>query len=303
MKKSELVAAVKEINELIEPPIDTKLGVDELEAELLEASEALSEEDGLSKKTMGVLNQIKEKYAEEDDEDAGEDEDEDIDEIDEEDEGVDEEDENGDEIFEDEASEIDEDVEEDEEEEEPAPKKPSKRAGSKKAEKAAKAELVEDEDDEEPAPKKSKADKPKKSKDDIFGGNKTVTRIEYFIDLINEGRYSRKDLVELAVKKFPDATVAALTTVLSDGCNPKYCRFPVLLRIDKEDGGIVKFTDIKCERSKVTKELVRHEKPKKPDTSPSKKEEKPDKKKAAPVEDVEEVEAPKKDKKKSSKKK
>ena len=80
------------------------------------------------------------------------------------------------------------------------------------------------------------------------------------MDLINEGRYSKKDLIELAAKQFPDATIAALSTILSDGTNPKYCRFPVLIYIDKEDGNIVKFTDIKCEKgSKITKEIVKHD--------------------------------------------
>lgn len=259
MKKSELVKAAKEINTIIEPPIDVKLGTDELEAELLEASEAVSEEDGLSDETMNVLAQIQAKYAEDEDEDdeaadsdeEGDDEeesegDEEAGDEDEDAEGEDEEGEDGDESDDDEDDEEPDDVEEDEPE--PAPKKGK---GKAKEEKPAKAPKTE---------KPTKSDKPTKTKDQIFGGNKTVTRVEFFIDLINEGRYSKKDLIELAAKQFPDATIAALSTILSDGTNPKYCRFPVLIYIDKEDGNIVKFTDIKCEKgSKITKEIVKHD--------------------------------------------
>lgn len=234
MKKSDLVKAAKEVNTIIEPPIDTKMGADEIEAELLEASEAISEEDGLSKATMNILNEIKGKYNEDTDEDDEDEEeengeteetdDEDPDDEDPDVEGEDEEDEDGEQVLEDEESIADE---EDEEEDEPAPKKPVK------------------------AEKPVKADKPKKDtskRDSTFKGNKTVDRIEYFVELINEGRYTKKDLVELATKKFPDATISALSTILSDGGNIKYCRFPVLIKIDKEDGNIVKFTDQIAER-------------------------------------------------------
>lgn len=270
MKKSELVKAAKEINTIIEPPIDVKLGTDELEAELLEASEAVSEEDGLSEETMDILAQIQAKYADEEEEDADEEDadeeevegDEEADDEDEDDEGVNEEGEDGDESDEDEDDEDGDDVEEEEEDEEeedeievlPITKKGKGKAKEEKPakkEKPAKAPKAE---------KPAKSDKPTKTKDEIFGGNKTVTRIEFFIDLINEGRYSKKDLIELAAKQFPDATIAALSTILSDGTNPKYCRFPVLIYIDKEDGNIVKFTDIKCEKgSKITKEIVKHD--------------------------------------------
>lgn len=255
MKKSELVKAAKEINTIIEPPIDVKLGTDELEAELLEASEAVSEEDGLSEETMDILAQIQAKYAdEEEEEDADEEEvegDEEADDEDEDDEGVNEEGEDGDESDEDEDVEDGDDVEEEEEDEIEVLPIPKKGKGKAKEEKPAKAPKAE---------KPAKSDKPTKTKDEIFGGNKTVTRIEFFMDLINEGRYSKKDLIELAAKQFPDATIAALSTILSDGTNPKYCRFPVLIYIDKEDGNIVKFTDIKCEKgSKITKEIVKHD--------------------------------------------
>lgn len=259
MKKSELVKAAKEINTIIEPPIDVKLGTDELEAELLEASEAVSEEDGLSEETMDILAQIQAKYADEEEEDADEEdadeeeveEDEEADDEDEDDEGVNEEGEDGDESSEDEDVEDGDDVEEEEEDEIEVLPIPKKGKGKAKEEKPAKAPKAE---------KPAKSDKPTKTKDEIFGGNKTVKRIEFFIDLINEGRYSKKDLIELAAKQFPDATIAALSTILSDGTNPKYCRFPVLIYIDKEDGNIVKFTDIKCEKgSKITKEIVKHD--------------------------------------------
>jgi len=258
MKKSELVKAAKEINTIIEPPIDVKLGTNELEAELLEASEAVSEEDGLSEETMDILAQIQAKYyseeedADEEEEDEEEvEEDEEADDEDEDDEGVNEEGEDGDESSEDEDVEDGDDVEEEEEDEIEVLPIPKKGKGKAKEEKPAKAPKAE---------KPAKSDKPTKTKDEIFGGNKTATRVEFFIDLINEGRYSKKDLIELAAKQFPDATIAALSTILSDGTNPKYCRFPVLLYIDKEDGNIVKFTDIKCEKgSKITKEIVKHD--------------------------------------------
>ncbi|MFA7718242.1 MAG: hypothetical protein WC875_06020, partial [Candidatus Absconditabacterales bacterium] len=76
---------------------------------------------------------------------------------------------------------------------------------------------------------------------------------------INEGKYTRKELVEQTAANFPDASLSAISTILSDGTSERYCRFPVLIYTDKADGGIVKFTDVPCARgSKITKETVVH---------------------------------------------
>ncbi len=254
-KKAELVKAANELNEILDPPIDTKLKVAELEKEIWAASAVVTEDDDLTEATDEVINKLMEKYGsdeEENDEEENDEEemdDEDIDFDDDEEEDVDEEEEEDWDGEEDEAT-FDRD-EEDENEEEGDYNGEEESDLEDEDENEHNEEYVdeeeEEEEEEEPAPKPKKPASKKKPKIKTVHPkvrrSKTSARIEYFIELINEGRYTRKDLVELAIKRFPEASISALQTILSDGKNPKYCRFPVLLWTDDKDGGIVKFTD------------------------------------------------------------
>jgi hypothetical protein len=58
-------------------------------------------------------------------------------------------------------------------------------------------------------------------------------RVAFYTTLIEKGGFTKKELVEKAEKEFPDATKAALQTVISDGKNPKYNKFAKLLVEDE----------------------------------------------------------------------
>jgi len=58
-------------------------------------------------------------------------------------------------------------------------------------------------------------------------------RVAFYTTLIEKGGFTKKELVEKAEKEFPDATKAALQTIISDGKNPKYNKFAKLLVEDE----------------------------------------------------------------------
>jgi hypothetical protein len=57
--------------------------------------------------------------------------------------------------------------------------------------------------------------------------------------LLEEGKFTQKELSALAVKEFPTVAKSTIETVLVDGKNPKYNRFPKL--VVKDDKGLLKF--------------------------------------------------------------
>ena len=64
--------------------------------------------------------------------------------------------------------------------------------------------------------------------------NVTVDRIAFLAPLIEKGKFTKKQLMEKAQKKFPQATDGALQTLLSDGKNPKYNKFADLIVQDDD---------------------------------------------------------------------
>lgn len=68
---------------------------------------------------------------------------------------------------------------------------------------------------------------------------KKVTVITYLSGLIEKGKHTRKQIIEMAMKKFPERSINTFSTLLSDGKNPKYNKFASLIKVD--DKGILSF--------------------------------------------------------------
>ncbi len=64
-------------------------------------------------------------------------------------------------------------------------------------------------------------------------------KLVFLSGLISKGKLTRKEVVEQAVLKFPDASPAGLATLVSDGKNPKYNKFPKL--VVENDKGLISF--------------------------------------------------------------
>lgn len=94
-------------------------------------------------------------------------------------------------------------------------------------------EIVDKELEEEP-PVEEERKEEKKSKE--VGRNVVI---KFLSDLVDEGKYTRKEIVEKAVEQFPDKSKNYFGTYLSDGKNPKYCKFDSLIIVDAE--GVLSF--------------------------------------------------------------
>jgi len=66
-------------------------------------------------------------------------------------------------------------------------------------------------------------------------GEKTL----FLLSLIEEGRFTRKEIIEKTLKKFPSASKSSLGTFLTDSKNPKYNKFDSLVKQGKN--GILSF--------------------------------------------------------------
>lgn len=196
----QLIKAAKELNEVLglEPAIKT-VGISKevLTEKLKEAAEMLEEGDTISKETQAVLDS-----------------------------------------FEDGAL------------EEKKPVKTDKKASAKPASK--KAPVVEeededeeeegddDEDEEEEKPTKKapttnkKPGKEEKTTDKKKSGVSTADRIEFLIPLIKKGKHTKAELLDLMAEKFPGTTRSANQTILTDGKNEKYNKFPQLVLQDEK---------------------------------------------------------------------
>ena len=90
-------------------------------------------------------------------------------------------------------------------------------------------------DDNEIIPEKKKQSLKKEKKQPKEEGKKLQTnskrpplkeRIDFFTSLIEQGKYTRKELIEKGVKNFPTVPPFSLGIILSDAKNPKYNKFP-----------------------------------------------------------------------------
>ena len=63
----------------------------------------------------------------------------------------------------------------------------------------------------------------------------------FFQKLIEEGKYTQKELVEMAMTEFPHLSKSTFQTVLTDCRNPKYNKLPKLVL--RDENGILYFAD------------------------------------------------------------
>lgn len=71
----------------------------------------------------------------------------------------------------------------------------------------------------------------------------TKRLISYLSELIEAGKYTRKDLIQMGVEKIPELKPISIATILTDSKNPKYNKFPML--VHEKEGGILGFVDSK----------------------------------------------------------
>jgi len=237
LTKAVLLAAAKDINEadIADPPINTKGAT---EAQLIKALKAAAEiiepEDPLTPETFEVLKAVAEM---DDDADAEEP---DLDAIDTA-----------------EAIDVTDDPDFDDEEDKPLEdltveelQNKCKAAGIPfKAKKTTKAQLIaaleaheaaqeedaseEDEPEPEAKPEK-KAGKPAKV---IRGSGAERRALEE--ELIKKGKYTKTEIIEKTVAKFPEISASTVRTELTDGKNPKYNKWPTLVK--ESEKGILSF--------------------------------------------------------------
>lgn len=67
-------------------------------------------------------------------------------------------------------------------------------------------------------------------------------RVAFQMELIEKGT-TMKDLAEATEEKFPNIKHSTIMTEIRDGKNPKYCKYPKLLVIEKETG-VISTTDL-----------------------------------------------------------
>lgn len=89
-------------------------------------------------------------------------------------------------------------------------------------------------------PAKSKKDAVKnRTKNTVKKNTRTrgesQARIDFMSKLVEQGKYTRNEILAAAVKEFPEAKEATLGTNLSDGKNPRYCKkWPALIVQDDQ---------------------------------------------------------------------
>ncbi len=83
--------------------------------------------------------------------------------------------------------------------------------------------------------KKAKVKKEKKANNKNNDHDNRLTRLSFIESLISEGKYTRKEIMEKALKQFPHMSKATVHTILSSSKNPKYKKFK-RLAIEDERG-------------------------------------------------------------------
>lgn len=198
VEHDDLVAVAEELNELMFDEgegIDVEASDKKITAGILEAAGELTPKDEISKatrKTLIALGAIEDEAPEEE--------------------------------------EVPEDAKKEEEEEEPPAKK---KADKKPTVKADKGKSMKEEKPAAPAKdiKKTeeKEDKPKAKR--VFAKRTGIIAkaMVFFVPLVEKGKFTKVELVEKAKAKYPEANEATLRTLLQDGKNPKYNKFPKLM--------------------------------------------------------------------------
>lgn len=80
----------------------------------------------------------------------------------------------------------------------------------------------------------------KTKKDNSKKATKGVV-MDFLAKGVAEGKYTRIEIIEKALEQFPDKSKNYFGTYLSDGKNPKYCKFDSLIIVDEE--GVLSFEE------------------------------------------------------------
>lgn len=266
------VEAAEELNEVLglEPQIETKdATINQIASKIREASELITEDDVFTVQTAGVIADLTGDFDEPDEEELKQIEDEDEDDFEDEDDDFEDEDEDEDEDDDFEDEEEDEEeltvedlrkeieslykrkqlreiVEEFEIFEDLRPKLKDLKTGDtlKKAMLDILDEELELVDDEEPEPEPAPRLEPKKKettkkKPRTNGPSLTQQCREFIGTKIEEGKYTRKELEDLASQKFSDLSISSIKVIITDGKNPKYNKFDKLVIEDEK--GVLSF--------------------------------------------------------------
>lgn len=95
-------------------------------------------------------------------------------------------------------------------------------------------EESEESQEEEPTEKPTKKEKEVTKKTSKSKASQTSKILEYMFSLITEeGEIEKSTLIQKTEKKFPETPLSTIRTLLTDGKNEKYNRFPKLL-VEKE---------------------------------------------------------------------
>lgn len=62
-------------------------------------------------------------------------------------------------------------------------------------------------------------------------GRKPSAQKQFVADMLAAGQYTRKQIIDGFLLQFPDAAKSTVTTYLSDSKNPKYNKFPFLVKV------------------------------------------------------------------------
>ena len=208
IKKADLIITIKELNGFIDTPIPTRnLTPEKMVEEIKEAAEVLTPDDVLSEVTVKVLTALNCLP------------------------------------FDAEAECIPEEATEEATEEkeaetkaivEPHNKSKSKTNGKSKPAKVPAFAAAE----EEPKKRGAKPVKEKKVHKASTSRANARIRIEFMSELIAKGKYTKQEIVDKTMEKFPESAVSTVRTLISDGKNIKYNKFPKLLTTD-EKGHII----------------------------------------------------------------
>ena len=80
---------------------------------------------------------------------------------------------------------------------------------------------------------------PEKTKKTIIRDGKCKKIVEFITPLIDEGKFTQKELAKIAIESLPEQCPLTITTLLCDCKNPKYNKFAKLVK--KTENGTLTF--------------------------------------------------------------
>lgn len=96
-------------------------------------------------------------------------------------------------------------------------------------------------EEEEQSTNQTKVKEDNKRRKQFKEKTKTQKRVEFLTPLINEGKYTRTQLLDLFLEQFSDAPRSTIHTMLIDAKNPRYNKFDRL--VVEDENKIMRFED------------------------------------------------------------